>query len=46
MIIPIVVNSPTPKEELVDIRRIFLGAVEFNMSAIVYLHNFDAINID
>ena len=41
----LVINSSTPEEELVDINKIILDSDEFNMSVMVYQHNYSAINI-
>ena len=46
MIIPVFTNSSTNEEELVDIHRVVIYSVALNISAMVYEHNYGAIDID
>ena len=46
MIMAFVKNLSTLEGKLLDINRIVLDSVEFNISAMVYQHNYVTINID
>ena len=39
-------NLSTPEEEIVEIHRMALDSVSFNMSDMVYQRNYGTINID